>query len=288
MSGPAGEPQELDLVTPDLRLAAQAWGQPDAAPVLALHGWLDNAASFAPLAPLLPGIRLIALDLPGHGRSQHRPPGALYHFVDFIADVVAAADALGWERFALLGHSLGAAIASFVAAVVPERVRRLALIEGLGPLTTAPADTAAQLARSLRERQRLRDKRLPVYAGVEEAARARAAAGQGVTFAAAMVLAARGTRRAPSGVTWRSDPRLTVPSPAYLSEEQVQAVLRCIEAPTLLIRADGGTLHARRTLEERCRRVARLEMVDVPGGHHLHMEAPADVARVLGPRLAEP
>ena len=66
--------EELELQTPYLRLSARAWGPPDGVPVLALHGWLDNAASFDPLASLLPGVRLVAVDLPGHGGSDHRPP----------------------------------------------------------------------------------------------------------------------------------------------------------------------------------------------------------------------
>ncbi|HQC73883.1 MAG TPA: alpha/beta hydrolase, partial [Candidatus Competibacteraceae bacterium] len=65
----------LELSTPYLRLAARAWGPADGLPVLAVHGWLDNAASFDALAPLLPELRLVALDLPGHGHSAHRPPG---------------------------------------------------------------------------------------------------------------------------------------------------------------------------------------------------------------------
>ncbi|MCB1637058.1 MAG: alpha/beta fold hydrolase, partial [Xanthomonadales bacterium] len=140
--------EELELKTPYLRLAARAWGPLDGVPVLALHGWLDNAASFDALAPLLPNVRLVALDLTGHGRSEHRPPGIHYHFVDFIPDVVAAADALGWDRFALLGHSLGGGIASFVAATLPERIDRVAMIEGLGPPTSDPADGPANLRKT--------------------------------------------------------------------------------------------------------------------------------------------
>ena len=52
-----------------LRVAAIEWGADGARPVLALHGWLDNAASFARLATLLDRLHLVAIDLPGHGRS---------------------------------------------------------------------------------------------------------------------------------------------------------------------------------------------------------------------------
>ena len=56
------------------RLAALAWGEPSAPTWLALHGWLDNAASFSRLAPLLCtrlGVRIVALDFSGHGHSLH-------------------------------------------------------------------------------------------------------------------------------------------------------------------------------------------------------------------------
>jgi len=55
---------------------------------------------------------MVAIDLPGHGWSDHRGPQAAYHLVDYVADLLDVADALGWERFGLLGHSLGAGIAS--------------------------------------------------------------------------------------------------------------------------------------------------------------------------------
>ena len=114
---------ELTLATPTLQLAALRWHAGAPRRVLALHGWLDNAASFAGLAPRLDGCDTVALDLPGHGRSDHRPPGVHYHFVDFIPDVLAAADYLGWSQFALLGHSLGAGIGCFTAAVARKLVR---------------------------------------------------------------------------------------------------------------------------------------------------------------------
>lgn len=96
--------------------------------VLALHGWLDNAASFMPLAAHLPGVQLVAPDLPGHGRSAHLAPGAEYTSGVAVNAVLDIADALGWDTFSLLGHSMGAGIASLMAAAVPQRVQRLVAI----------------------------------------------------------------------------------------------------------------------------------------------------------------
>ncbi|RZA20347.1 MAG: alpha/beta fold hydrolase, partial [Lysobacteraceae bacterium] len=99
--------------------------------VLALHGWLDNAASFIPLSPHLHQLDVVAIDLPGHGRSAHLPAGTDYSFVGAMNAVLDVADALGWARFALLGHSMGAGIASLIAAACPQRIERLLAIDAL-------------------------------------------------------------------------------------------------------------------------------------------------------------
>ena len=99
-----------------LRIAATEWGDPAGAPVLALHGWLDNCGSFAPLGRLLRQVRLIALDLPGHGHSSHRSADGTYNIWQDVGVVHAVAEQLGWERFALLGHSRGAMICTLPEA----------------------------------------------------------------------------------------------------------------------------------------------------------------------------
>lgn len=273
-------PQEITLKTPYLRLAAQAWGPEDGHRVLALHGWLDNAASFTPLAPLLPELRLVALDLPGHGLSDYRSAGVHYHFIDFIPDVVAAADSLGWQRFSLLGHSLGAGIASFVAAVLPERIRGLALIEGLGPLSGKPEEGPAALRRAMEQMNQLAQKRTPRYATLDDAIQARCRAGN-VSWQIAATLANRGTKPMDGGIGWRSDPRLTFKSPVYLMEDQVLAYVSRIAMPTLLLRGESGYLHKRAFMNERFKRVPCLDIKDLPGSHYLHMETPEPTAELL-------
>ncbi len=281
--------EEIELPVGQLRLTARVHGPADGIPVLALHGWLDNAASFEPLAPLLEGVRLVALDLPGHGHSDHRPAGAHYHFIDYVEDVLGAADALGWERFALLGHSLGGAVATFVAGACPERIARLALIEALGPLTEHPDETPRRLAHALDRMRARSDRPAWTYPTIEQAIEARQAAG-GLDEAAARLLVERATVAVEGGgVQWRSDRRLRLPAPYRFTEDQVLALLRAIRAPTRLAVGDRGLPPmARPALEQRVAAIGDLTIDHLEGHHHLHMETPRPVADALGPFLAAP
>jgi len=104
--------QPFSLAVAGTTVAGLRSGAAGGTRVLALHGWLDNAASFVPLAAQLPDLGLVAIDLPGHGHSAHLPPGTQYNTPGAICHVLDVADALGWDRFVLLGHSMGAGIAS--------------------------------------------------------------------------------------------------------------------------------------------------------------------------------
>lgn len=280
------DPEELELEIPGLRLAALAWGPPDGEPVLALHGWLDNAASFVNLAPRLPGCRVVALDFPGHGHSDHRPAGARYHFIDYVADTLAVMDRLGWERCALLGHSLGGAVASIVAGAMPERVSRVVLVEALGPLPARPGEAPGQFARAWRALAALEDKRAPVHPAIESAVAARVRA-TGMPEASARPIVERGLARADGGYSWRSDPRLTVPSLQRLAEAQVREYLSAIRCPVLLVaaRSANEAIDAK-TLRERARCIGDLELCTLGGGHHLHLDDAVAVAGVMAPFLA--
>ncbi|MFO6378552.1 alpha/beta fold hydrolase, partial [Pseudomonas aeruginosa] len=90
--------EEVRISLPHIELAAHLFGPPDGKPVIALHGWLDNAMSFSRLAPKLAGLRIVALDFAGHGHSAHRAEGASYLLWDYALDVLMVAEQLGWER----------------------------------------------------------------------------------------------------------------------------------------------------------------------------------------------
>ncbi|WP_024891952.1 alpha/beta fold hydrolase [Luteimonas huabeiensis] len=272
----------FSLEIPAVAIRGLRGGRAGGPRVLALHGWLDNAASFLPLAPYLAEVDLVAPDLPGHGRSGHLPAGVEYTFAGAVHDVLDIADALGWERFGLLGHSMGAGIASLVAAGCPQRVERLVVIEALGALPEDPARTAARLRESVAARRALGGKRLRVFADAEPAVRARMQA-NGLSEASARLLVERGLTAVPGGVAWSSDPRLTVPTPTRMTDAQVDDLVAGIGCPTRVIYADPPQPYLPEP--ERSRRAGLLprgELAVLPGGHHLHMEDPAAVAAAIG------
>ncbi|MGR7920782.1 alpha/beta fold hydrolase [Zobellella denitrificans] len=259
------------------RLAVMEWGDPRGMPVVALHGWLDNAAGFTLLARLLPEVRLIALDLAGHGCSDHRPAGQPYYIWDNLADVQALLDELRLERVALLGHSMGAGVASLFAGAFPERVSQLFLLDGLAPLDYPADELPAQMAEALAKNRRLQRRALRPYASFEQAVQARMGGRWPVSREAAGWLLARGLREEADGWYWRSDLALTQPSVVRLCEPQIAAFLRRLSMPVLLVMAEAGIGMAR--VEHQLALVPQLELKQLAGGHHLHLEA-APAARI--------
>lgn len=269
-------------------LHALRGGDPEGSKVIALHGWLDNAASWIPLLDLLPQpLDVLALDLPGHGRSVHLPPGTEYSPFVAINAVLDAADALGWERFALLGHSMGAGISSLIAAACPQRVRRLVCIEALGGLGEA-ADQAPARMRDAIAQARLPSRRpLRVFNALAAPIRARMQA-NGLSEASARLLVERGVRGVDDGWVWSSDPRLMLPSLYRATHDQVDALVASIDCPAQVILATPAQHYFPEPL--RSQRAARLrhgQVTVLPGHHHLHMDDAPAVAGVIGGFLGE-
>lgn len=279
MSTPPQDDATETIDVHGMRIALRRYGPAGAAPVLCLHGWLDNANSFAPLSPLLPEVELIALDLPGHGRSAHRPDVSAYHQLDWVVDVVEAADRLGLDRFALMGHSMGAGIAAMTAGTIPERITALALLEGAGPRPTADDEVRRFLASYLEVRQSARaNKQRNRGASFATAVRARLAFGEPLSRASAELLCEGAVMPADRGVRFTNDRRLQRVQPMSLSQPQILAFLSAISCPTLLLTAEQGLAFNPEVMAERAAAVADLRRAHVPGGHHVHMDDPSVVA----------
>lgn len=285
MTGDARTTRAVALEVEGGRLAALRLGEAGGRPVLALHGWLDNAASFVPMAPHCAGLDVVALDLPGHGASLHLPRGAEYSLAGTVHAVLDAADALGWEQFSVLGHSMGAAIGCLLAAAAPGRVTRLVAIEALGALSDTEDHTASRLREAVAARRALRGKQLRVFPDVDTAVRARMQA-NALDEPVARLLVERGLRAVDGGHAWSSDPRLTVSTPTRMTEGQVRDLLRNLACPVLALYAEPAQPYFPEPLRsERALQPPDLRLVRMQGGHHLHMDQPAAVAAVVVPFL---
>jgi len=258
-----------EIVVRAQRLAYREWGEHGEPPVLALHGWLDNAASFDALAPRLMGRRVIAVDLPGHGLSDHRPAQGTYNIWDDLPDLSWALRELGLERVALVGHSRGAVIATLLAAVERERVSSLVLLDGMLPPAFDPADTVRQLSDFTHDYGRREPGPGREFATLDEAVAARCHA-TGIDARAARVLVPRSLRAGEAGFRWRTDPRLRYASALKLGREHVRSVLGSLAQPGLLIAASEGMAH-RLEQSEVVAWYRGLIVERVEGCHHCHM-----------------
>ncbi len=247
------------------------FGPVDGTPVLALHGWLDNAASFSALAPRLDGCRVVAIDQRGHGLTDHL--GRPYNIWDGVPDVIGVLDAVGWDQAILLGHSMGAAVATLVASAYPDRISELWLLEGLGPWTY-PDGEAPDLLRQATDRlMRMGGRQKPEYASIEEAIDARIKGGVvPLTKQAAEPIVRRGLVKSRGGWTWASDQYLTLPPLFRLDEQQIQVFISRLAVPISLVLGDQGFFKDPLFLPARMKLCRDLRVETFQGGHHLHLE----------------
>jgi len=121
--------------------------------LLCVHGWLDNAASFVPLMQALDDVDMVAIDLPGHGWSDHLGPSGNYNLAETALLLPRVVDALGWQDCHLLGHSLGGNISLLASVAAPEQFRSLVLIESAGPLSNPPESISKRLEKASADRK---------------------------------------------------------------------------------------------------------------------------------------
>ena len=125
--------EELDITVRSHRLHGQRFGSPSAPLVLGLHGLSLNMRTFDFVGERLGGdaLQLVALDLRGRGRSDATGPGT-YGWENHALDVFAVADVLGFERFGLIGQSMGGSVAMKAAELDGSRLDAVVLVDVAG------------------------------------------------------------------------------------------------------------------------------------------------------------
>ncbi|KAH0951305.1 hypothetical protein HN011_002114 [Eciton burchellii] len=128
------EVKEIDIPVPWGKVAGKLWGSQDKQPILAMHGWQDNAASFDNLAPfLLKNTPILAIDLPGHGLSSWLPPGFMYNEIVYFLLIKRIKKHFGWKKMKLLTHSLSSMTTYWYAATFPMDLQYLEESNGVQP-----------------------------------------------------------------------------------------------------------------------------------------------------------
>ncbi len=258
-------------------------------PLLLLHGFLEHGHAFDLVAPRIAaaGHRVLALDLRGHGDSGWVGAGGYYHFADYAADLGLVTRALGLERFALLGHSMGGAAAINYAGTEPERVAALVTIEGLGPPGMEPSSAPERYAAWIGDLLRTSDRSPRTVASVEEAARRLAERWPELAGEPALHLARFGTRAENGGLVWKFDPLHQTRSPQPYVRAQAEAFWCRVSCPVLFVRGDSNRMRGfLPDVDERLAILRARSATIGASGHHPHLEAPEATARAIVEFLA--
>jgi pimeloyl-ACP methyl ester carboxylesterase len=265
------EAKELFWQVNGLNLRGLSWGDKRLPPLLMLHGWLDNAASFSLLAPLLTDYYVVAVDLTGHGQSDRRSADASYQIWDDLPEIIGVLEQLAWSDFDLLGHSRGAIIATLLASSFPEKIKHLVLLDAIAPQAVPEQEFPEQLRKYLEQKPSLLQAKNRVFSDLKDAVQRREK--NGLNEAAAQLIVERGLTSCDGGMTWTTDRRLYGASAVKLTAGQVQAVLKNLTMPALLLLAEGGRMALAKDLKRTRDAAPQLQLEFVVGGHHFHMES---------------
>jgi pimeloyl-ACP methyl ester carboxylesterase len=269
-------PEPLSFTVFGKHFAARCWHQGAPIKMLALHGWLDNSASFDLLAPQLHGVEVVALDLAGHGQTDFRSEDAAYNVFSDLSEIHQILNQLGWQQVVLLGHSRGASIATLYGSAFPKQVSQLVLLDNFLPAPVAAEHFPDQLANSVTDKIRLLNRKCRYYQSFEEACQAREQGELALPEGAASLLASQGVVETAKGYHWRADPRLHGASEVKLSQQHIRAVVDSLVMPVLILLGQKSSLIPREALAQLVSTNPNIAIEEMPGGHHFHMEATVD------------
>ncbi|KAG7196535.1 hypothetical protein KM043_018558 [Ampulex compressa] len=284
---------EIQIPVPWGHISGKWWGPRDMQPIVALHGWQDNAGSYDTLAAsLLPDLAILCIDLPGHGYSSHLPIGEFYYvFWDGVLTLRRIVKHFKWAKVKLLGHSLGGAISFLYAASFPDEVDALVCLDIASPSVKNPAkivEITGDYVDKFLKYETLTNENMPCYEYEEMIDIVEDAYTGSVTRESAKILMKRGMQSAHTANRYyfSRDPRLKVALLGSLSMDLVLAYAARIKCSYLNIRAVPGlkfdepeNYHS--VLAQIKTSARKYEYHEIEGTHHVHMNNPERVAPII-------
>jgi len=248
---------------------------------IALHGWLDNAYSFAPIMALADAPAITAIDLPGHGKTYHRPQFSYYHFIDWISDIASILKALHVTRpVKFIGHSMGGLIAHAYSAIYPREVNKLILIDMIAAVMQNKEDAISEIRSGLNSREKVEQQSQRPVTNIEQIVHAKMAANN-INYEAAKQIVTHNIGLSDEQNFWRYDQKLKAQSPIKLSESIVLEMINEITIPVLLIKGEQGYESVNKGITKFSSFYHDLTVVEAEGGHHCHINSPSQTLHFI-------
>lgn len=287
-SAASAEPRRCYFIHDGLRLHYWEWGDPKEETYVFVHGVRDQGRSWDPFLAALrargvPIKHAVALDLRGHGDSEWPATSRGYQHEDFLSDLAGLLKHLDKEPFTLIGHSLGGSMCLLYAGAFPEKVKRMVLLESLGPFARADDEVPNIMAERLKGRDYVE---IPFpYDSLDAAAKALQKAFPLIPDDAALHMARHGTNYKGGRYRWRHDPILRYRTMTAMSEGQIEAFIRRLQCSILFVYGtESGFMKSARG--PRAKLFSNAQIVPVEGaGHHIPHEKPDELADIVAPFL---
>ncbi|PNF38251.1 putative serine hydrolase [Cryptotermes secundus] len=293
-------PWEVKIPVPWGHISGKWWGSREKQPILALHGWQDNAGSFDTLAPLLSLYApVLCIDLPGHGFSSHCPRGQFYYlWWDGLILVRRIVKHYQWDKITILGHSLGGTIGFMYAATFPQDVEKFICIDIAGPSVRPLQYFAQQTGRAVDQflaYENMSEETVPAYTHDEMLKLMLQAYKGSLTDESCEIMLKRGALPVVASdsidVTddrfrFSRDSRLKIGFLGFLSLDMTLEYASKITCEVLNIRGKAGMQfdppENYHIILDRIRQSAKkLELHEVEGTHFLHLNNPESVCPII-------
>jgi pimeloyl-ACP methyl ester carboxylesterase len=281
-----------------LVLIGKWWGPQTEQPILAMHGWLDNAGSFDPLMQLLPPTTsLLALDLPGQGKSSHYPKGLPFHFTEDIVSLRRIVRHYGWKKITLLGHSMGSTYSFIYASIFPNEVDKFIGIDILRPFALEPEVFAQTGGKEIDDIiKMIQSTRDPPETTLEDlASKQHEGSKKSISLESSRLLLKRGSyksKKNPELVGLNRDVRLRCLLMHSIPHEFLIELASRIKCEVYNIKAKGGMYYEKKsyyqqTMDVIKKNAKKMEYYEVEGTHHVHLNTPENVVGIIRKIICE-
>ncbi len=284
------QPKRRHFVHDGLKMHYWEWGDPKEETYVFVHGVRDQGRSWDHFLDELisrgvPIKHAVALDLRGHGDSEWPSTSRGYAHEDFLTDLAGLLKHLDKDPVTIIGHSLGGSMCLLYAGTFPERVKRMVLLESLGPFARSDDEVPNIMAERLKGRDYVE---IPFpHETLQAAAKAIQKTFPLIPDKAALHMAQHGTNTNGGRYRWKHDPILRYRTTTAMSEGQVEAFIRRLKCPILFVYGTESDF-MKSVRGHRAQLFPNAKIVPIEGaGHHIPHEKPEELAAVVVPFLLQ-